>query len=143
MSIKEEIVGTHHNLDAIIKATLANYNLQMVGDPQQSYVSNPYATQVPQQSYVVSDPQVSSNLNHSYGVQTLPPHQSYGQCINPNDTIQQNQFTVQDTTNGKIFKKYIGVDTSAEQLERAGHQGGPKYRCKECEKRLSQYCLVW
>ena len=77
----------------------------MVGDPQ-SYFSNPYATQVPHksQSYVVSDPQVSSNLNYSYDVQTLPPHQSYNQCINPNDTIQQNQFTVQDTTNGKIFK---------------------------------------
>ena len=46
----------------------------MVGDSQ-SYVSNPYVTQVPQQS-----------------VQTLPPHQSYGQCINPDDD-----------TNGKIF----------------------------------------
>ena len=115
MSIQEDIVGTalnatHHNfdVDAIIKAALANHGVQMVSDPQQSYVTqivgNPYATQVPQQSYVVSDPQVSSNLNHSYDVQTLPPHQSYNQCINPNDTIQQNQFTVTDTTNGKIFK---------------------------------------
>ena len=90
MSIQEDIVGTtlnatHHNfdVDAIIKAALANYGVQMVSDPQQSYVSNPYATQVPQQSYVVSDPQVSSNLNYSYGVQTLPPHQSYNHCINP------------------------------------------------------------
>ena len=26
------------------------------------------------------------------------------------------------------------VDTSAEQLERAGHQGGAKCRCKECQR---------
>ena len=90
----------------------------MISNPQQSYVtqivSDPYATQVPQHSYVtqvVSDQQVSSNLNHSYGAQTLPPHQSYVQCVNPSDTIHKNHFTVQDTSNGKIFKKYMFLQT--------------------------------
>ena len=82
MSIQEDIVGTalnatHHNLEvnAIIKSVLSNYNVEMVSDSKQSYVtqlvSDTYATQVPQQ----------------------PPYQSYVQCINPSDTIH-NKYEV-------------------------------------------------